>query len=392
MTVPAGSADAQVPQPHLGRAASVRRAGGRTARRLRAHGSSLLLAAAAAGTAYLLASLVVGAANAVFAPVAAVVATGLSAGQRVLRAVEISTGVVLGITAADLLTRLVGVGPLLIALAVLLAMTAAVAIRPSGLMANQAAVAAVVVVALVPYLEAGPWVRLADALIGGAVAVVLNAVVSPDPLRAGRTVVVEVLCDYAAVLRRLRDALRSGSLEEAEAALSQFNGLDGAEDEIRDSLLATRTRLQLAQTRRRSRDASRQSIAGFGERVVVLVATGRALSRATANLVRHDDEQRRAPRDQLTEAFEELIAAIEALLAWVSTDVGSDDGVRAARNAALRAAAAASSPPPSTQAAAVVTGQLRSAAIDILRITGMDQSTAVAALEAAAGRADTPRP
>lgn len=44
----------------------------------------------------------------------------------------------------------------------------------------------------------------------------------------------------------------------------------------------------------------------------------------------------------------------------------------------------ASSPGP---AASVLIGQIRSAVIDILRITGLNQSQAVAALEEAAGRA-----
>src|SRR5690606_2822647 len=99
-------------------------------RRLRHHGASLLLAAASAGTAFLVAGVVVGPQNAVFAPVAAVVATGLAAGQRLRRASEISAGVVFGILAADLLTRWLGLGPWQLALAVLLAMGTAVAVRP----------------------------------------------------------------------------------------------------------------------------------------------------------------------------------------------------------------------------------------------------------------------
>lgn len=398
--MPGGSRTTPPPGPRWRPITGLRQAGGRAARRLRSHAPSLLLAAGAAGTAYLMASLLVGSANAVFAPVAAVVSVGLSAGQRVLRAMEISTGVVLGILAADLLARLIGIGPLLIALAVLLAMGAAVALRPSGLMANQAAVAAVVVVALVPYLEGGPWVRLVDAVIGGVVAVVLNAIVSPDPLGAGRRVVAGVLSDYATVLVRLRDAVQHGSLEDAESALADFSHLDGAEDEVRDSLLAVRTLLFLPRTQQRRREGSVQSLARFAERVAVLVSTGRSLARATANVVRHDVEslvdescyqRATADRTSLLAAFEHLIAGIEALQALaLSDDVTSEEDAETARKQALLAAVQASSERPASQAIAVLVGQLRSAAVDVLRISGLDQPTAVAILEAEAGRADDP--
>ena len=396
--MPDGSRTTPPPGPRRRPITGLRQAGGRAARRLRSHAPSLLLAAGAAGTAYLMASLLVGSANAVFAPVAAVVSVGLSAGQRVLRAMEISTGVVLGILAADLLTRLIGIGPLLIALAVLLAMGAAVALRPSGLMANQAAVAAVVVVALVPYLEGGPWVRLVDAVIGGVVAVVLNAIVSPDPLGAGRRVVAEVLSDYATVLVRLRDAVQHGSLEDAESALADFSHLDGAEDEVRDSLLAVRTLLFLPRTQQRRREGSVQSLARFAERVAVLVSTGRSLARATANVVRHDVEslvdescqRATADRTSLLAAFEHLIAGIEALQALALSDDVTSEDAETARKQALLAAVQASSERPASPAIAVLVGQLRSAAVDVLRISGLDQPTAVAILEAEAGRGDDP--
>lgn len=375
------------PRRHVARAvlSRWRRNVSAAAGRVRAHGPSLVLAAAAAGVAFLLAGLLVGPPNAVFAPVAAVVATGLSAGQRVRRAAEISAGVVLGILAADLLTRALGVGPLQLAVAVLLAMTAAVALRSSGLLANQAAVAAVVVVALVPHLDAGPWVRLADALVGGVVAVVLNAVVGPDPYRLARTVTDRVLARYAGIVRRLAHAVRAGSLTEAEAALEDMTGLDGARAEIDEALTATRERLVLGRGGRGERRRSLGAVESVSHRVVVLVATGRGLCRAGANLVRHaGGTGARAPRDGLATSLDELREAIDELRRWLGGGAHS----AAAREAALRAAATASRQRPRTQASAVLVGQVRSAAVDVLRITGLGQAEAVAALEAAAGRAD----
>ncbi|MDO5670222.1 MAG: FUSC family protein [Corynebacterium sp.] len=347
---------------------------------------SLLLAATAAGVAFFVAGLVVGPGDAVFAPVAAVVATGLSAGQRVQRATEISIGVVLGIVAADLLTRLIGLGPLQLALAVLLAMAAAVAVRPSGLMSNQAAVAAVVVVALVPLLDADPWVRVVDALIGGAVAVVLNAVVPVDPYRSARSAVSGVVEDYSAVLRRLGGSLRTGSLSEAEASLNDMSSLDSVRDDLGDALAATRERIILSRTTRRER---RQSIRGFeavAERGDILVATGRGLCRAGANLVRHAGETSGVTdqvRRGLARAVDELVVAVEQL-----PRLDTEEGADRARQLALQAATTASGQRPVTQASAVMVGQIRSAVVDVLRITGLEQAAAVACLEEAAGRAD----
>ncbi|GAB3811787.1 hypothetical protein GCM10028820_03610 [Tessaracoccus terricola] len=365
----------------------LRRRGAAVWRRWRRHGSSLLLAAAAAGTAFVVAGLVVGPENAVFAPVAAVVATGLAAGQRLRRATEITTGVVLGLVAADLLTRLLGIGPLQLALAVLLAMGAAVALRPSGLMANQAAVAAVVVVALVPHLQSGPWVRLADAVIGGAVAVAFNAVLSPDPFRAARTTTRGVLERLATVLERLSAAVESGSLPDAEAALTDMARLDDARSEINEALDTTRERLALSRAGREARRTALPAMQGVSSRIIVLVATGRGLCRAGANLVRHqhdvDPPQPPAAVDQLVRSLRELLDALQALGPWLDGTTGPER----AREMALGAAATASAAVPRTQATAAVVAQIRSATVDVLRITGLTQPEAVTALETAAGRA-----
>lgn len=379
----------------LTRPGSVLRAG---LRRVRSHASSLLLAATAAGTAFMLASLLVGEPNAVFAPVAAVVAIGLSAGQRVVRAVEISTGVVLGLLAADLLSQVLGVGPVQLAVAVLVAMTLAVAVRPSGLMANQAAVAAVVVMALAPHLDTGPWLRLADALIGGVVAVVLNALVSPDPYRAARSVTAQNLDIYAGVLRRLVRGICAGNVKEAEEALTDMEALDGARGEITEALDAARERVRLSRVVRKHPDTSIQAIEGVAGRLSILVATGRGLCRSGANLIRHDAARGAASESDaaspdansatggqnlsqgLAATLEEVIEAVYHLKAWAEGSQGPEP----ARETALRAATSAAGYATRTQASTMLVGQIRSACVDIVRITGFTHRDAVEQVERAA--------
>lgn len=351
--------------------------------RLRGHAPTLLLASVAAGLAYLLAGLVFGPTEAVFAPIAAVVATGLSAGQRRMRAVEISFGVVLGIAAADLMSRLLGIGAWQLGVAVLLATSAAVAFRASGLLSNQAAVAAVVVMTLVPLLDTGPWVRLGDALIGGVVAVVLSTVFSPDTFRTLSTAADRTLTGYERVLSGLRRDLAEGSLSGAEERLEQMESLATARQELDDAAAAVRERLVLGgpatrAARRRTLDTG----ALLGQRIVLLLTSGRALCRAGANLIRHG----RPVEPALLEALDQLVATVTALREWVSGEYDDDE----VRRLALVAAATASElyeggrPP----AVIVAVGQIRSAVVDILRITGSTQADAVAQLETAAGRAD----
>lgn len=355
---------------------------GRGLSRIREHGPSLLLASSAAGLSYLLATALFGAQEAVFAPVAAVVSTGLSAGQRRRRALEITIGVVLGIIAASLLSELVGVGAWQLTLSVLIAMSAAVAFRTSGLLSNQAAVAAVVVMILVPLLDSSPWVRLGDALVGGAVAVILTTFFAPDPLRGADIAVNRALSLLSDTIDSLRKAIAEQSLSGAEDALVSIGMLGGARQDLADALAASRERILLARLDVRIERRDRiKAVRLLERRIEMLLSTGRSLCRAGANLIRHGDE----PDPALVQSLDELAAAIRHIRPMVSGDVEADSVREKALGAAATGSAVyASSPSP---AASVLIGQIRSAAIDILRITGLNQSQAVAALEEAAGRA-----
>lgn len=362
--------------------AGIRVAARRVGDRLRGHAPTLLLASVAAGLAYLIASTVFDTVQAVFAPIAAVVATGLSAGQRRRRAAEISIGVVMGIAAADLLSRWLGIGAVQLGAAVLLATTAAVAFRASGLLSNQAAVAAVVVMTLVPLLDTGPWVRLGDALIGGAVAVVLSTVFSPDTSRTLSTVADRTLSGYAGVLTDLRADLAAESLTGAEERLEQMETLATAQQELDDAAAAVRERLVLGGPATRERHRRTLDTGGLlARRIVLLLTSGRALCRAGANLVRHG----RPVESALLEAMDQLVGAVTALRGWIAGEYDDDEVRRLALSAAATASTLYDGSRPPTVVVAV--GQIRSAVIDVLRITGLTQADAVAMLEAEAGRA-----
>jgi uncharacterized membrane protein YgaE (UPF0421/DUF939 family) len=348
--------------------------------RVRRHLPSLLLAAVAASVSFLIASTAFGTEDAFFAPIAAVVCVGITAGHRIRRAIEITIGVALGLTAADLLARLIGFGWIQLGVAVLLATAAAVALQAGQLMSNQAAVAAILVVALSPG-EGNPWVRLGDALIGGAVALALNTLAAPAPERVVTRIAQELIDDYTAVLAQVSAALASSDLHEAELALELSDRAGARLSDLDEALAAARDTARLGRHRRRLL-RSLQPLLALRGRAELIIVTVRSLARASANAVRHG----RAVDDRLIAAVDDLSASLVELGRWIGGETSAD----AARDRALQAAREASTllrePHPRTTDVIIV--HLRSGAIDILRATGIDQGDAVAALERAAGRAD----
>ena len=154
---------------------------------MRAAAGPALQASAAAGAAWYLAHDVVGHADPFFAPVAAAVALGTSHIQRARRTLQMVVGVLLGIGVSELLHPAVGAGPIGIAFVVMAVVVLVVAVSGGfvgeGMMFfNQAASAAVLVIAL--HRTGTGAERATDALIGGAVALFIGVGLVPaDPLK-----------------------------------------------------------------------------------------------------------------------------------------------------------------------------------------------------------------
>lgn len=351
--------------------------------RLRRHAPSLALAAASATAAHLIATAAFGSQDAFFAPIAAVICTGLVAGQRIRRAVELSTGVAIGLVAADLLVGTLGSGPWQLGVAVLYATGAAVALGAGPLMSNQAAVAAILVTALSPDVTERPWVRLAGALIGASVALVLYAVIAPDPARVVRRMTDEVMRGVSGVLDGVADALGASDLGRAEQALERAQAVAARLPELDETIRAARESARLGPHRRRG-SVALQPLLLLRERLDLIAVTTRSISRAAANGVRHG--QRVDAR--LVDAVRDVSQAMAETATWA---VGAPTA-SAARETALRAAASATSVLDGrpTTTVYVLVAHVRTATVDVLRATGMDQSHAVAALEGAAGPADRP--
>lgn len=339
----------------------------------------VLQCAIAAGTAWFIASDVVGHDRPFFAPIAAVISLGVSLSSRLRRVVELVVGVSVGILVGDLIVAQIGSGPWQIALVVALAMTLAVFADGAPLLVAQAGSSAVLVATLLPPGGTGGVDRWFDALIGGAVGVVIAAVLPADPVAPVRRQSRALLDELAAVLSRTADALRERDVEGVRAALVRARASQPLIDDLRAALRGGREVATVAPLFRRSRGVLGR-YAELAERADYAMRNARVLIRRTYQAL-CDDEP---PVPELADAIEELSLAVGA----VTAELGRDGDRERAREPVLdvvRHAAALSdgwSPGPSE---VVIGAQLRSIVLDLLQATGMSRAGALEAMRSRPG-------
>ncbi len=348
--------------------------------RLRVSVWPVLQAAVAASLAYFLADVVIGHGQPFFAPIAAVICLGVTLGQRNRRALELVFGVAVGLMVADLLVLVIGNGTLQIAVVVLLAMATAVFFGGGTILINQAAVSAILVVVLQPPDAVFSPDRFIDALIGGGVALGINYLFPVNPERLVERAAAPVFDELAAVLEEISAVLEAGDEKRAERVLDRSREIDGSVRTLNEALEAGHETARLSPTRRRSlRQLEFYGSAGI--RIELAVINTRVLARGVYNAVRRGDTT--AP--QLPEAVLDLSRSVRALAAFLEHDEGPEEARRWALEAARRATEILDER--HELGISVLVGQVRSAAVDLLRSTGMDQASALQALEDAAGRA-----
>jgi uncharacterized membrane protein YccC len=292
-----------------------------------------------------------------FAPIAAVICLSVTLGQRNRRAVELVFGVAVGLMVADLLVLVIGNGTLQIAVVVLLAMAAAVFFGGGTMLVNQAAVSAVLVVVLQPPEDVFSPERFVDALIGGGVALAINYLFPINPERLVERAAAPVFDELVAVLEEISAVLQSGGEARAERVLERAREIDGRVRTMNEALQAGHETARLSPTRRRSlRQLEFYGSAGI--RIELAVINTRVLARGVYNAIRRGDSiAPQLPEEARRWALEAARTATEIL------EERHELGI------------------------SVLVGQVRSAAVDLLRSTGMDQASALQALEDAAGRA-----
>lgn len=329
--------------------------------RVRARLGAIVLTAVAAGIAWELATLVQP--RPYFAPVAAVIAFGASAGA-LRRAIELAFGVAVGILVADVLIGLTGRGTLTIVAVVTIGMAAALLFGASQLLVNQAGVSGVLLATLGTPHGSSSFTRFVSALIGGAVAVVLGTVLfARDPLQAVSLEAGRVLDRLAAALERIADALRDGDPEVAHEALDLARSAEI--EDYTQTLVTARESIRLTQPRRR--DLPRLLVYEEAvEQVDYAIRNVRVLARTTETAA-----VRGVPGEpELVDAIRRLAEAVRALGAHLRDPAADSDARRLARQAALDATAVLDRR--HDLAANMIVGQVRATAGDLLRGTGLD--------------------
>jgi uncharacterized membrane protein YgaE (UPF0421/DUF939 family) len=367
MNPPAGSSGGRAQTwPEAIRASAKRRL-----ERLYGAWAPIVQTAVAASLAWFIAHFAFGHAAPYFAPASAVISLGVARGQPRRRAVELVVGVAVGIAIADVLSRLIGTGELQIGIVVALAMAAAVLLGGGTILVNQAAVSAILVLTLPQAGGQGALPqRFVDALIGGAVALVIGQVLFPrNPLTlvagAGQAVLAAVVRSFDDVA----DALDRGDVALAELALGRLRSLDRQITEFYDAVAVARETAWLSPPHRRARGQLRHYADASGA-VDLLVRNARAVARAAVTGVRRSgamDAELAASVHGLADAARGLGASLADPAVGVTTRRSATAAAHRATGVLRRRHDLSTS---------VLVGQVRATAFDLLRGSGLDAEAA----------------
>jgi uncharacterized membrane protein YgaE (UPF0421/DUF939 family) len=296
-----------------------------------------------------------------FAAVAAVVSLGLRTDARIRRTGELALGVSAGILVGDLLVSVLGQGAWQIGVVVFAALIIAVAVGGTGLAITQAGLQAVFVVAL-PRTPHSALHRWEDALVGGAIALLVAAVLPAQPWKHAERLQEEYLHELAHVLRDTAAGTRNAATADAAEALARGRALDLVLASWKGALVAGRETSRISPLRRDRGD--------FWPRSALL---HNGVTKATRNL--------RVMIRRVMVALEmtqPLPLGLADLLEALADAVESADPIPLLLDVAARL-----DPVPleaSTLSAQVVVGQLRVAVLDLLEGFGLDHDLARQAL------------
>lgn len=344
--------------------------------RLRTGLRSVLQTAVSAALAWYLAKLVLGHPAPLFAAIAAIIVSSTSLGQQRRLATELVLGVAVGIFIADLLVRGIGTGGWQIAVLVALAMSTALLVGGGRDIVTEAGVSAILL-ATVPVPEGGvPPERFLDALMGGAVSLLVNAILFPiDPILTVARASQPVFLDLGASLDAVARGLERGDVEEARAGLERARALDDQIDSLHAAIAGGRDTARLAPSRWRAHSQLRL----YDDAVHQLdraVRNTRVLARAAVDYVR---DGKRAP-EALVLAVRELSEAVRELASQLEEPGRASAAGETAWRAARRATALLEGQSADLNTNLLV-GQVRSTAVDLMRGAGIDPIAAQRAVD-----------
>ncbi|TDX80658.1 uncharacterized membrane protein YgaE (UPF0421/DUF939 family) [Rathayibacter sp. PhB151] len=161
------------------------------------------------------------------APVLSLTATisslGIARDTRPKQVAETAIGMLIGITASEVLLLLWGTGVWQLAVVLAIVFTVGRALSPSPGFAVAAGTQAMLVMIL-PAPDGGVFTRSLDGLVGGLAALLCTAIVPRNPLRAARAEARRLVSALAETIDALADALRRGDQAASAAALERVRG------------------------------------------------------------------------------------------------------------------------------------------------------------------------
>ena len=356
-------------RPHL---AELRGQVRRRTSRLRAGLWTVAQTSLAVGAAWALANLVDD--SPFFAPISAVISLGAMRGQRTRRAIELVLGVAVGIAVADVIVSVLGSSTPVLMLVVALAMSAALLLGGGALLVSQAGVSAVFVATIERPSGLAPD-RFIDALIGGAVALLVSQVLLPrDPVAAVRRAA-QALCERLTLaLRETAAALADGDVERAREALEIARATDAPLADLADAIDVARETVSVRPPVWRARHRL-PLYAGALAQLDFAVRNSRVLARRAVAAVRRSGP---APAG-IADAVSLLGDAVTELVRHLDDPKAQTASRRLALEAARRATAVLEERH-DLQVSSLV-GQIRSTDIDLLRGSGLSEDEATAAME-----------
>jgi uncharacterized membrane protein YgaE (UPF0421/DUF939 family) len=336
--------------------------------RLRQRGFLIVQCALAAAIAWWIAKDGLGHPQPFFAPVAAIVALGLSFGQRLRRVTEVVIGVAIGVFIGDLFVQVFGSGVWQVAVVAMASMSLAALLGAGILMVTQAGVQAVIITTLVaqPGVALGRWL---DAVVGGAIALVAATIVPASPLRRPRAQAASVVADIAAVLHDTAKALRQRDDVLARTTLQRARDSEHGLDELRALSAEGIAVMRLSPFRRRQLPGV-QAIADLLEPLDRAIRNIRVLVRR-ANVAIWNDEPVPPSYVDLVSDLADVTDDIAAELRNRRLPVGARDLL-----AAIGRESATSAGTQRTLSAEVMRAQVRSTIVDLLMLTGLSYDEA----------------
>ena len=347
-------------------------------RRVRKRFIFIVQAAVGAGLAFWVAQTFFGHEIPFFAPIAVVVTLGISGGNRLNKALEMSIAGVVGVGVGQLLVHTLGTGDWQIAAGVAISLTVAALLSKSQLVSNQVAIGAILIATIMPH--GGGTERIIDAAIGSVIGVLSIALIPNSALRDARHEIAKVLSVASSVLHDVAEGAEKGDSERIEDALQQVRGTQSNIDHMLEATASGREIAGLSPFRWGSRKHLRSI-----ERILTPVdnATRNVRVLARRCVVLSVDGDKSPPRliniiDELSEITVELSQSYETS-ARVSQAHEIPGIVNRLRIIGARADLSVISDDPVLSEYAILS-QVRFLTVDLLMVAGMSHESAVSVL------------